>query len=281
MGRLRCVPVIIFGSYVIHHTVGEGHFHCPQCLGQTAYRLRRGRWWLHILFIPLIPMKRAQPFVQCGTCRSRFALGVLGPTELERYRQALGDQFPAHLVGLSTAQLPNEDEPAVGPGVPGLPGMPGVPQAEQVATDPYPVAGTPAAHAVDRYAALGGEWLAVARGVGAEVLRRSSRVTDQGAWRVTRHAWRVGVRDYTEDHVRFDVERLDTSYLPVLVRELVADARLGPAGGRGLVADAVEIAQDNGGLEDAQWEWIVRLGLEAGVGPTAAGEVRDGVLARS
>ncbi|PWD49565.1 hypothetical protein C8046_01385 [Serinibacter arcticus] len=77
--------MIIFGTYVIHRTLGEGHFMCPQCMGVTAYRVRRGRWFFHILFIPLIPMRKTPPHVECRTCRSKFALGVLGP-DAEQYR---------------------------------------------------------------------------------------------------------------------------------------------------------------------------------------------------
>ncbi|PWD49566.1 hypothetical protein C8046_01390 [Serinibacter arcticus] len=82
------------------------------------------------------------------------------------------------------------------------------------------------------------------------------------------------------EYVRHDVANLDTTYLSGLVRSGVASGVLAGAPARGLVAEATTLAHRNGGLTAAQWDWIVALGLDAGVGPTASGEIRDGVLAR-
>lgn len=315
--------MIIFGSYVIHTTLGEGHFRCPQCLGTTGYRLRRGRWFLHILFIPIVPMKRAQPFVECTTCRSRFVLGVLGPSELERYRAALGDQFPGGLSGsaagpatgpttgphtgshtgshtepqtgspahpmsqpipppqehlsLGATPLPPIPDPSATPAMPATPATSGA----HVPPPPSTYPGVGAQPLADPYAPLGGESLALVRGIGAEVLRRAEHVTEAGAEAVRRLTRQVGVGDFTVENVRHDVDHLDTRYLAELIAGRRAANRLLEATARGLVEDAVRIACENGHgrIGDRQWDWIVTLGLDAGVGPTRSGQIRDGVLA--
>ena len=265
--------MIIFGTYVIHKTLGEGHFGCPQCLGVTSYRIRRGRWFFHILFIPLIPMKRTAPFVECLTCKGKWALGVLGPSELMRHREALADQFPAGLSAPADASAFVEADSATSVG-----GQP-VPTAPAFAVPLRPAQYAQPPGAADEYQALGGRNLALTRGLATEVLRRAA-VTDAGVEAVRQQARRLEVWDYEDQHVRHDVDHLDTGYLTGLVRQMVAEGRLGEAGARALVEDAVQIAEENGGLTSQQWDWIVRLGLDAGVGPTASAQVRDSLLVR-
>lgn len=240
--------MIIFGTYVIHRTLGSGQFHCPQCMGVSSYRLRRGRWFFHLLFIPLIPMKRTQPFVECDRCHAKFALGVLQPAELERQREALGDQFPAFGGGQMTAAS--------------LAAVPTLAPAPAPAPIPY-------AH-------IGGEALAYVRGLAAGVLARAETQTDAGLAAGVGLTRRIGVHDFSADHLRIDVAQLDTSYLPDLIRARVAAGWFQQPQARGLVMDALAVARANGDLTAAQWDWIVARALDAGLGPTATTEIRDG-----
>ena len=57
--------LIIFGLRVYFRTVGQGTFHCQRCGGDRPYRLRSGRRWIHLFFIPLIPLGKAGEYVQC------------------------------------------------------------------------------------------------------------------------------------------------------------------------------------------------------------------------
>jgi hypothetical protein len=70
--------MILFGSRYYFFTVGQGTFMCPKCQTNRPYRLRRGRRFIHVFYIPLIPISAATEHVQCGQCRSRFAPAVLG-----------------------------------------------------------------------------------------------------------------------------------------------------------------------------------------------------------
>lgn len=237
--------MIIFGTYVIHRTLGEGHFMCPQCMGVTAYRVRRGRWFFHILFIPLIPMKKTPPHVECLTCRSKFALGVLGP-DAQQYRD---DVTPPPLEQMMQA-------PAAGAPVP----------------VPAPVAAQPVA--------AQGSPLALVRALVTEVLRRAEVVTDAGVEAAVALIRGRGVQDVRPEYVRHDLANLDVGYLRDLVRSGVASVSIAPAAARELVSEATGLAHRNGGLTPAQWDWIVTFGLDAGIGPTATSEIRDAVLAR-
>jgi hypothetical protein len=242
--------MLIFGTYVIHRTLGEGHMMCPQCMGVTAYRVRRGRWFFHVLFIPLIPMRRTPAHVECLTCRSRFALGVLGP-DAAQYRD-----------GSTPPPLEQMMQPPSAPGAPGAPVVP-----------PPPV--SLAAPAPQRNDAL-----ALARGLTTQVLRRAAPVTDAGVAAAVDLIRSRGVDDVRSEYVRHDLANLDAGYLRDLVRSGVGSGAISASAARDLVADAVRLAHRNGALTAAQWDWIVAFGLDAGVGPTASAETRDSVLAR-
>lgn len=69
--------LLIFGLSVFFRTVDEGMFHCPHCGGDRAYRLRSGRRWLTVFFLPVIPLGHIGEAVQCNVCRTRFNRAVL------------------------------------------------------------------------------------------------------------------------------------------------------------------------------------------------------------
>lgn len=243
--------MLIFGTYVIHRTLGEGHVMCPQCMGVTAYRVRRGRWFFHILFIPLIPMRRTPAHVECLTCRSKFALGVLG-ADAARYRD--------------DAQPPPLEQVLQPTG------------AQQVPQQPHRLPAPPLAPSPPT--AQRNDALALARGLTTQVLRRAEPATDEGVAAAVDLIRSRGVDDVRPEYVRHDLGNLDVAYLPDLVRSGVAAGTITPSAARDLVAEATRLARRNGSLTAAQWDWIVAFGLDAGVGPTASAEIRDAVLAR-
>lgn len=67
----------LFGSYVLRRTVDRGRFWCPTCLRETEYTLRRGRWFIHLFFIPLIPLAAAPEQVRCEECHAAYPPAVL------------------------------------------------------------------------------------------------------------------------------------------------------------------------------------------------------------
>ncbi len=70
--------LIIWGIRVFFHTIGEGVFHCQRCEGGRQYRRRSGRRFFTLFFMPLIPLNKVGEHVQCGICRTRYHVDVLG-----------------------------------------------------------------------------------------------------------------------------------------------------------------------------------------------------------
>ncbi|MBX6769002.1 MAG: zinc-ribbon domain-containing protein, partial [Actinomadura rubrobrunea] len=81
--------LLIFGLSVFFRTVDEGVFHCPSCGGDRAYRLRTGRRWFTLFFLPVIPLGRVGEVVECRTCRTRFAPSVLRAPTAQQMSAAL------------------------------------------------------------------------------------------------------------------------------------------------------------------------------------------------
>jgi zinc-ribbon family len=71
---------LIFGLRVYFHTVGTGTFYCQHCGRDRPYRLRAGRRWIHLFFIPVIPLGKVGRLVQCRACRTRYRPDVLAMT---------------------------------------------------------------------------------------------------------------------------------------------------------------------------------------------------------
>jgi RNA polymerase subunit RPABC4/transcription elongation factor Spt4 len=49
--------------------IDEQPIRCPRCGQNQAYRSRVDHW-LHLFFIPVLPVKRGEPFVFCERCRA-------------------------------------------------------------------------------------------------------------------------------------------------------------------------------------------------------------------
>ena len=93
--------LIIWGLRVIYHTIGEGVFRCRKCGGDRQYRLRAGRRFFTVFFIPIIPLNKAGEHVQCTTCRTRYVMEVLSLPTAEQTQTAL----PAGMRAAATAVL--------------------------------------------------------------------------------------------------------------------------------------------------------------------------------
>jgi hypothetical protein len=92
---------LIFGLRVYFRTVGQGTFHCQRCGGDRQYQLRSGRRWIHILFIPDIPLGNAGEHVRCVNCRTRYRREILALPTAAQMQAAL----PAGLRAAAAAML--------------------------------------------------------------------------------------------------------------------------------------------------------------------------------
>jgi hypothetical protein len=97
--------LIIFGLRVFYRTTGQGTFFCRRCGGDRRYRLRAGRRFLTLFFLPVIPLTRAGQHVQCLTCRTRYLPDVLALPTSAQLQAAL----PAAMRAAAAAMLHAED----------------------------------------------------------------------------------------------------------------------------------------------------------------------------
>lgn len=49
-----------------------GYQHCPRCGQYALFRPRSARTWLHIFWVPVIPLGGVTPILECGNCRLRL-----------------------------------------------------------------------------------------------------------------------------------------------------------------------------------------------------------------
>jgi tellurite resistance protein len=80
---------LIFGLSVFFRTVGEGTFYCPRDGGDRAYRLRSGRRWFTLFFLPVIPLTAVGEVVECRTCKTRYSTDVLKAPTSQQMAAAL------------------------------------------------------------------------------------------------------------------------------------------------------------------------------------------------
>lgn len=97
--------LLIWGLRVFFHTVSEGVFHCRNCGGDRRYRLRSGRRFFTLFFIPVIPLNKVGEHVQCQTCKTRYVVDVLKLPTAAQMQAAL----PAGMRAAATAMLQSGD----------------------------------------------------------------------------------------------------------------------------------------------------------------------------
>ena len=93
--------LLIFGLRVYFRTIGQGTFHCQRCGGDRPYRLKSGRRWIHVFFIPVIPLGKAGEYVQCTECGTRYSSDVLALPTMAQMQAAL----PAGMRAAAVAML--------------------------------------------------------------------------------------------------------------------------------------------------------------------------------
>jgi zinc-ribbon family len=92
--------LIIFGMRVFYRTIGQGTFHCRRCGGDREYRLRTGRRWFTLFFIPVIPLNKVSEHVRCTTCRTRYVTDVLSQPTTAQMQAALPTGMRAAAVAM-------------------------------------------------------------------------------------------------------------------------------------------------------------------------------------
>jgi hypothetical protein len=93
--------LIIWGLRVFYRTIGQGVFHCQRCGGDRQYRLRSGRRFFTLFFIPVIPLNKAGEHVQCLACKTRYHTSALALPTSQQMQAAL----PAGMRAAASAML--------------------------------------------------------------------------------------------------------------------------------------------------------------------------------
>lgn len=81
--------LIIWGLRIVYRTIARGLFFCRKCGGDRDYRLRAGRRFFTMFFIPVIPLNKTGEHVQCLTCKTRYVPDVLRLPTAARMQAAL------------------------------------------------------------------------------------------------------------------------------------------------------------------------------------------------
>jgi hypothetical protein len=70
--------LVVFLGFRFHFRItGHGSLHCQRCGGDRQYRKCIGRRWIHLFFVPVIPLDRIAEHVQCTICGTRYRIEVL------------------------------------------------------------------------------------------------------------------------------------------------------------------------------------------------------------
>ncbi|GAA3803801.1 zinc-ribbon domain-containing protein [Cellulomonas soli] len=106
---------IIWGWRAVMEVLGLGLFHCPTCQQDREYRHVRPRRWFTLFFVPVIPLQRLEPFVECTTCKGTYREAVLEIPTTEQLEHQLGLATRAALahVVASAGSTPRATEEAI------------------------------------------------------------------------------------------------------------------------------------------------------------------------
>jgi uncharacterized Zn-finger protein len=75
--------IFFFGTRQRRRLLESGSFRCPYCLEPRAFERVAARTWVHVFWIPVVPLGSAREEVSCRTCGNRWAPRVLEGTRLD------------------------------------------------------------------------------------------------------------------------------------------------------------------------------------------------------
>jgi hypothetical protein len=98
--------VTVLGVRFRFRASGSGALHCQRCGGDRVYRRCTGRRWMHVLYIPVVPLRRIGEHVQCTNCGTRYRLEVLRMPTMQEMQGALTAGSLAAAVAMLRADSP-------------------------------------------------------------------------------------------------------------------------------------------------------------------------------
>jgi hypothetical protein len=98
--------VTVLGVRFRLRATGYGALHCQRCGGDRVYRKCNGRRWMHVLYVPVVPLSRVPEHVQCTGCGTRYRIEVLRMPTMEEMQGALAAGSLAAAVAMLRADNP-------------------------------------------------------------------------------------------------------------------------------------------------------------------------------
>lgn len=69
--------ILFLGTRLKRTVLGTGAFHCPSCRMARGYDDVRTRSWIHVFWLPIIPLGSPVESVQCTACGAEWEPSVL------------------------------------------------------------------------------------------------------------------------------------------------------------------------------------------------------------
>ena len=69
--------ILFFGTRVRRNILGTGTFHCPYCQMSRTYEHVESRTWVHVFWLPIVPLGSATRSIRCTVCRGEWGPAVL------------------------------------------------------------------------------------------------------------------------------------------------------------------------------------------------------------
>lgn len=74
--------ILFFGTRQRRSVRGTGAFRCPFCLEVRGYEHVEARTWIHVFWVPLVPLGGRHESVRCTVCGGEWAPAVLAGNDL-------------------------------------------------------------------------------------------------------------------------------------------------------------------------------------------------------
>jgi zinc-ribbon family len=69
--------MIVWGRSISNKVVDIGQFFCPRCGQKCGYTLRQDQKWGTIWWIPVVPLEKSEPYVECASCHGTYPEAAL------------------------------------------------------------------------------------------------------------------------------------------------------------------------------------------------------------
>jgi len=79
--------MIVWGRSISHKVLATGQFHCPGCGQERTYALRQQQKWGTIYWIPIAPLEKSEPYVECASCHRTYPEAALRHDAASAQRQ--------------------------------------------------------------------------------------------------------------------------------------------------------------------------------------------------